>query len=343
MKTLRICLALILLSAVGLHSTHEAMSALQSDCSTLQANRFCIARVLGQGEVGDIAFSPSSDLFAFTSTTSGTQIYDTSGQLVLNLASLRGTGLEFTPDGSGLAVGAQGAVQIIQLSTGETNARYEGHNGTINTIDFSGSGEFVASGGRDGLLNIWNFETGELVASESVFIDEFGNGINEALFISDDQIAVSGNFGVRIYNISTEGRLSISRSLNSGLFIRGLALSPNKQFLATSGSGSDVIVWDTEHFRKRHAWEIVAETGQERGAYSVEFTGDSRELIIGEIHTHSAINAGLQTWNLSTGDFVRRINGTMAHVEHLTRSPNGQYMVSFMTTPSIYVVLWRLR
>ena len=321
----------------------DVQSAFQSGCASIAVNKFCIVRVLGPSELGDVAFSPSGELFAFTTNGAGTQLYDTSGELLLNLPVLRAMSIAFSPNETSLVVGAGGAVQFINIHSGNVTARFEGHNGTIQSIDFSPNELLIASGGRDGLINLWNVDSAELLSSVSVVDDPRGQGVQEVVFVSDSLIAASGGFGVQLYTITESQELSLLRELDSGPFIRGLVISPNGRYLATSGSGSDVMVWSTENFTQMYSWEIIAETGQEKGAYAISFSEDSRQLIIGEIHTHTAFNAGLQYWRIADGEYQRRINGTMAHVDQFSISKDGKYGVSIASSPSNYVLLWRLK
>jgi len=72
--------------------------------------------------------------------------------------------LQFSPDGSLLAVGGRGGLHLIDPLLG-TEVKTLGTSASVLGIDFSPNGKRVAAGDADGKLTLWDDETGERVWS----------------------------------------------------------------------------------------------------------------------------------------------------------------------------------
>jgi len=69
------------------------------------------------------------------------------------------TALAVSPDGSLVTVGlADGQVQLLERETGTLLRVLEGHSGEITALDFSPYGNFLASGGTDGVVTVWGMK-----------------------------------------------------------------------------------------------------------------------------------------------------------------------------------------
>lgn len=64
--------------------------------------------------------------------------------------------LAFTPDGKTLISGGINDLQIWSVENGKLIATIDRHSGWINCVDVSADGNFIASGGNDGVIRIWN-------------------------------------------------------------------------------------------------------------------------------------------------------------------------------------------
>jgi hypothetical protein len=69
-----------------------------------------------------------------------------------------------SPDGTRLVSGStasDGGMKVIQLPSGRTVWKNDGHDGQVREVAWSPNGQFVVSGGDDGTVRVWNAETGE--------------------------------------------------------------------------------------------------------------------------------------------------------------------------------------
>ena len=77
-----------------------------------------------------------------------------------------GGALDWSPDGSlFLTEGPEesGVVEIREAATGEVLRSFPGHDVDVNTVAFGAGGSLLGTGGDDGIVQVWDPHTGELV------------------------------------------------------------------------------------------------------------------------------------------------------------------------------------
>ena len=73
------------------------------------------------------------------------------------------TVVTWSPDGTIAASSAPGEVMLLQSE--ETNLLQSANGKSVDCLAFSKDGQFLAAGGQDGGVNIWQLNAGELIAS----------------------------------------------------------------------------------------------------------------------------------------------------------------------------------
>ena len=123
-----------------------------------------------QRDVHDIEFSPNGSLLAITTVgvsvsefVDSVIIYDVSDKQILPLkerANSVRSSISWTPDNNFLAVANfQNGVNLIEVDTMEVVTEYSNeHQSDVTCIAFSNNGQFVISGDKDGIVNLWNFD-----------------------------------------------------------------------------------------------------------------------------------------------------------------------------------------
>ncbi len=64
--------------------------------------------------------------------------------------------LAFTPDGKTLISGGINELEIWSIANGNRLASIEGYSGWVKCVDVSADGKFVAAGGNDGVIRVWD-------------------------------------------------------------------------------------------------------------------------------------------------------------------------------------------
>ena len=71
--------------------------------------------------------------------------------------------IQYSPDGTRLAVASGIGIWIYDAETGEELDLLTGHTGPVNSVSFSPDGETLASGGHDRTVCLWDVNTGNLL------------------------------------------------------------------------------------------------------------------------------------------------------------------------------------
>ncbi|KDQ62747.1 hypothetical protein JAAARDRAFT_30657 [Jaapia argillacea MUCL 33604] len=98
-------------------------------------------------------------------------------------------------------------INVWFTHNGERLGTYDGHNGTVWTVDVDSNSEFMVSGSADNTLRLWNVATGKCL-----FKWEFPTAVKRVAFNEDDDQVVCiteqrmGHQGaIRVFNINREG------------------------------------------------------------------------------------------------------------------------------------------
>ncbi|MCF2149849.1 WD40 repeat domain-containing protein [Desmonostoc muscorum LEGE 12446] len=114
-----------------------------------------------------------------------------------------------SPDGQTIASGGSSAgdngvsnppIKLWNTSTGREERIFTGHTDSVNAIAFSPTEKIIASGGEDNTIQIWNYQTGELIQTL-----ELKSPVNCLAFSPRDKILVSGggDSKIRIWTLSS--------------------------------------------------------------------------------------------------------------------------------------------
>ena len=123
-----------------------------------------------QRDIFDVEFSPDGSLLAITTVgvsvsefVDSVIIYNVSGQQILQTQersnSVRSS-ISWTPDSNYLAVANfQNGVNLIKVDTMEVVTEYSNEHLTdVTCIAFSNDGQYLVSGDKNGVINLWNFD-----------------------------------------------------------------------------------------------------------------------------------------------------------------------------------------
>lgn len=214
------------------------------------------------GKIYSIVFTPDGDKIISVSEDKTIRIWDVAtGDLLNKYESQIGNGPEgmlyasaISPDGKLLAIGgypvateSQNYIVVIDLETGKQKATAIGHDNVINSLDFNGSGKYLASGSDDGTVIIWKVDSSEKWRKAAT-ID-----------IQTRVTGVSFNSKTQALAVATESKnvlLYNLRGLDSNIkkfpsqelkkhkdLINKVKFSPDGNFICSSSFGKELILW----------------------------------------------------------------------------------------------------
>ncbi|KAL6080033.1 Katanin p80 WD40 repeat-containing subunit B1 [Balamuthia mandrillaris] len=225
--------------------------------STTKTKNIMTLTDLQKGNVTCVAFNGNEDLLAATSSTGCFKLWDLHrGQVVRTfdqVSALSGEDvrMEFHPYGNFLASCAGNHLKLWDVRRKECIQTYNGHLSSILSIRFSPDGQWVVSGGQEGLTKIWDLTAGKLLHNLSP---------------NSSQTTIGGGGGHHHHEA-----------------IRSIAFHPDEFFLAT-GNGQGVIrVWDLDSFT---ATSTISKTAG--SVCSLLFTPDGTSLV--SSHSEGGVN-----------------------------------------------------
>jgi WD40 repeat protein len=117
-------------------------------------------------EFGNMAISPDERMAAFLSPGMAT-IWDLESRTqIAEIGKFEGelTGVDFSPDGSLLAISAQaGSASVFSLPGGELQFELVGHAGPVRDVRFSPDGTLLVTSSNDGTARVWSAADGSLL------------------------------------------------------------------------------------------------------------------------------------------------------------------------------------
>lgn len=141
--------------------------------------------------------------------------------------------------------GADQAVRIWDLRTGEERAVLKGHTGAVHYLEFSPDDQFLATAAWDATPRLWRLSDGQLVAALAGHRDQV-----ECAALSPDGLTLATGSRDRT------ARLWDTRSGRARAVLRGhgdrvtvLAFAPDSRMLATGDRSKALRLWDVESGR----------------------------------------------------------------------------------------------
>ncbi|MDP5274846.1 WD40 repeat domain-containing protein [Chengkuizengella axinellae] len=170
---------------------------------------------LGEGPINTIRFSKNNQLFV--GCYSGAIVHmNSEGEVLSKLLNVHEgavKSLRLHPvEDYGLSCSAGGEIKTWNFK-GEVMNQFLGHTAIINDVDFSPSGQLIASVSRDFTLKIFEFSTGKLLHSFCL-----GKRSLKSVCFVGEAMAVVGDYWGNLYTVNlTNGKVISKKIANNGI------------------------------------------------------------------------------------------------------------------------------
>jgi WD40 repeat protein len=213
-----------------------------------------------------------------------------------------------------------GSLHVWDLQSGKQIGNdWRDEETEVNTIALSLDGKKVASGSNDGVLRLWDVDTGKVIAK---WTGHKGK-ISSVCWNRGGQV-VSGSYDdgtVKVWDVESR---KTTLAIETGLSGAGAVIySPDTTMIATGGhkKGSEeyIKIWDVK------TGKLIANLkGHTNDVYCLAWTADGKTLISGS-DDHS-----IRTWNTTTWQQIAVLMGHTgpALIYDIAISPNGRILAS---------------
>jgi WD40 repeat protein len=216
----------------------------------------------------------------------------------------------YAPDGKTIAAGGDRGVLLYRAADGQVLRALEA-DGLIRAVAFRGDGEFLLTGGDDGVARLWRASTGEQAGSF-----ENSSNVLAVAFTRDGSTALAGchDGSLQFWEVATGRLLPPKGNINHPDAIVALAISADGSKLA-SGSNEAAFLWDLSSGTLLH-WLPV------QGKVRTVTFHPSRPILA------AAASRQVCFWETTTG---RRVGEPLLHAAEVTAvalHPSGDKIVT---------------
>jgi WD40 repeat protein len=298
-------------------------AALSSDSHAQEAKPRTVLKG-NSGKVGQLVFSRDGKLLA--SVTFGKEpprIWDPAdGSLKAKIGVDYAFSIAFSPDSATVAVGTfEGELVLWDLANNKCRSKLKAHKELdaapeaarnepgVKTIAYSADGRWLATGGRDGIVRLWDADT----AKERVMLVGHKSYINAVVFSSDGKwLASAGDDdSVRIWDVTLAKTI---QTLDLSCPVR----------LALSGDGKRLAARSGSRFRETWIWDTSSR--EKIAAIKGSFGGISfgRDVLLALGGTDGAVHV----WDVARNQEIALLRGHKGHVSAVAVSPDGGTIAS---------------
>lgn len=271
--------------------------------------------------------------YILTSGPGSDRVWDTlTGEAVRTAPRLNGriTSPVFDRAGARIAFGLDNDVLVRDARSGAALFRLKGHTRPVDRVVFSPDGRMLASSGLDGIIRVWNAETGALVNAlanplpapnpQQALLPE-RRVAPQIAFSPDGGLLASGSFQseIRIWTMASPG---VSRTLSAdGEAVAGIAFSPDGASIAAlsrvAGVGR-VQMWAVASGRP----SLFLGQGSKNSVGDLAFSPDGQLIAVAS--DHRTVNV----WRASDGTLVSELAGHKDNVSSLAFNADGSRLAS---------------
>ncbi|RKU24618.1 hypothetical protein C6497_17520 [Candidatus Poribacteria bacterium] len=239
--------------------------------------------------------------------------------------------MQFSPDGTRLAVGTDIGVWLYDLPDGKETALFTERTGQVNTLEFSQDGKTLASGGFNSPdIHLWDLNTNNRHTSFS----SKGSLVTIAFSQNNTTLTSLDFMNIIRWNVHTGKKMSesplwdgdISSNVRTTESYETAVLSQDGSSLATGTREGRIRLWDTATAMrhkdlKGHAVDSLSEK-VDRSILALSFSPD------GKIIASGCIDNTVQLWDTEKSIKLTTLLGHKGWVTALAFSADGKMLAS---------------
>lgn len=187
-------------------------------------------------------------------------------------------------------------------------------NTALDAVVFSPDGNFIATGGRDSAINVWDLRTGELIRT----LQGHSDWVTTIAFNHDSTRLISGSRdnSVRIFNMQSGELLTVITTHQD--VVNAVSVTPNGQFIASGGRDGLIYIHDM------NAQQIAELSQFEQPVWDIAFSPDGTTLAT------SSEDGKVWLWGLfgADGNWLQQLVAHETPVSSVSFSADGRYIIT---------------
>lgn len=191
--------------------------------------------------------------------------------------------------------------------------RLEGHENWVHSVAVSPDGTWMASGSSDGMVRIWDLETGACLATLEGHTDE----VNSVAITPDGKRIVSGSDDNKIRVWDAADGIPVASWQASKHVVTSVVAMADGRRVISSGEDSVLKIWDVATQKC-----LATFKGHSKAVMSIAVSKDEKRAVSG------SFDESIGLWNLETGQCRAILKGHSKYVKSVQITPDGRFAVS---------------